>query len=370
MSKLLKLGNSICPNIVWWTAQTLIKMKGRLNLCFPNLEKRVYANTCTIEEDILANWKIFLNEKQLADTHYLNRLKRDMIRCYFMYGINANEYFVHRFEKRTKTERQRYMSKRDKNYACRLVEGGLETFNVLNDKYNFYQIAKPFFKRDVCKITSISDLDEFLAFASNHKRCIAKPISSSWGNGCKIIDIENPRETFNLLLEKDKWIIEELIVQDDRMAAWNKSSVNTIRICSFRQNIGGGIIQIYPFMKTGREGSVVDNAGQGGIYMSISSKTGDVCSFGMDELGNVYEEHPDSHIRYENWTVPQWDDLVKISSELHQTLPKEHVYVGFDFALDKDKGWVVIEGNWGDFICQQSSLGRGLRLDFYKAIRS
>lgn len=104
--------------------------------------------------------------------------------------------------------------------------------------------------------------------------------------------------------------------------------------------------------------------------MSIDSKTGAVCSKGMDELGNVYEEHPDSHVKFENWAVPQWEELVKLSAEVHRKLPKEHIYVGFDFALDKQKGWVVIEGNWGDFICQQSSLGKGLKSQFYKAIRS
>lgn len=368
MSKLLKIGNAISPKFVWWAAHTFIQVKNRIELLSPNLSSQVYAGTCSIEEEIMANWKIFLTDEKMSDKNYLACLKKDMVDCYFLYGINANEYFVHHFEHKSRKMREEYLSKRDKNYACRLSEGGLESFNVLNDKYKFYTLVKEYFKRDVCKVETSTDKADFMNFASKHKRCIVKPISSSWGNGCQIIELNNSDDTFESLLKKDKYIVEELIEQDERMAIWNSSSVNTVRVCSFRQR-WGGVIQIYPFMKTGRKGSVVDNAGQGGVYMSIDSATGEVCSKGMDELGNVYEEHPDSHMKFDNWTVPQWEELVKLSAEIHQVLPKEHIYVGFDFALDKHKGWVVIEGNWGDFICQQSSLGKGLKRQFYKAIR-
>lgn len=367
MKTVLKLGNSICPTLIRNIAQIFLAVKNRLDLFRSNLNKTVYAGTCSINEDIQSNCNIFLSKEQLQDEKYMNTLKKDMVKCYFIYGINANEYFVHHFELKTIKQRKEYISKRDKNYACRLAESGFDTFNTLNDKYSFYTLAKLFFKRDVCKVENTEDIKEFLAFAQKHKQCIVKPISSSWGNGCEIIELNDPNVVFNTLLQKDRWIVEELILQDDRMAVWNRSSVNTVRICSFRQK-NGNIIQIYPFMKTGRSGSVVDNAGQGGVYMSVDSKTGMVCSNGMDEMGNVYLEHPDSHVKYENWIVPEWESLIEISKEVHKSLPHNHIYVGFDFALDKNKGWVLIEGNWGDFICQQSSLNRGIRKDILQAI--
>lgn len=366
MNRVWQIGNRYFPTISWWLFDRAIRLKSRIDLLHPDLNQHVHAGTCTIEEDIRENINIFVvggvNDKYIAD------LQKDMIKCYFLYGINANEYFVHRFESKSNALRKEYISKRDKNYACRFRECGLETFNLLNDKYRFYSLTKTFFKRDVCKVENTDDRIDFINFASKHIRCIAKPLSSSLGNGCQILNIDNADLEFEKLLKQNKWILEELIEQNEKMALWNASSVNTVRICSFRLR-NGEIKQIYPFLRMGRKGSLVDNAGHGGIYVSLNSVTGEICSKGMDKVGNIYDEHPDSHIKFDKWAVPQWEDLVKLSAEVHKSLPKEHIYVGFDFALDKEKGWVVIEGNWGDFICQQSSLGRGLRKDFINAIK-
>lgn len=42
-------------------------------------------------------------------------------------------------------------------------------------------------------------------------------------------------------------------------------------------------------------------------------------------------------------------------------------YIGWDFALT-ERGWVLIEGNWGQYVAQQSALGKGLRTEFDKYI--
>ena len=47
----------------------------------------------------------------------------------------------------------------------------------------------------------------------------------------------------------------------------------------------------------------------------------------------------------------------------HLSLSEDDVYIGFDVALSKN-GWVIIEGNWGDIMCQQIALKRGLRKEF------
>lgn len=79
------------------------------------------------------------------------------------------------------------------------------------------------------------------------------------------------------------------------MAALNESSCNTVRYLSFLNK--SGFFAITPFLRTGRKGSVVDNAGAGGIFANVDVKTGVVYTNGIDELGNEYECHPDSGIR-------------------------------------------------------------------------
>ena len=166
----------------------------------------------------------------------------------------------------------------------------------------------------------------------------------------------------------DDWIVEELIVQDARFSEWNPSSVNTIRIPSFRT--ANGIFVFAPFMRTGRKGSPVDNGGAGGIMVSIDSNNGVICTNAIDELGHSFILHPDSNKEFKGWIVPNWDQLLALSAEVHNSLPEYHKYIGFDFALSQDKGWVLVEGNWGDFICQQATLGRGLKKEFKQLINS
>ena len=292
-----------------------------------------------------------------------------MIKCYYKYGINPNEYFLHRFFEKDKCIRKTYISKRDKNIYCRLAEGQKSNpILQLNDKGYFYSMVKDWFKRDVCVVKNKQDYNSFMDFIKTTPSFIAKPLSGSWGAGCKIYRNANELVFSELEETGGGWILEELIEQDDRMATWNSSSVNTVRICSFRKK-DGSIEQMFPFFKTGRMGSEVDNAGQGGVYASVDAKTGKICTDGMDENGNSYKEHPDSKVVFVGWQIPKWDELIGTSKRIHQVLPFGQKYVGFDFALSKDKGWQVVEGNWGDFICQQSSLHRGIRKEILKIFK-
>ena len=88
-------------------------------------------------------------------------------------------------------------------------------------------------------------------------------------------------DLYNQLTEKGEWIAEELIKQHPDMAQWNPSSVNTLRVPTFRTSDGCRILQ--PFFRTGREGSVVDNAGQGGVFAVFDPDTGIVVTDGVDE---------------------------------------------------------------------------------------
>ncbi len=117
-----------------------------------------------------------------------------------------------------------------------------------------------------------------------------------------------------------------------------------------------------PFFRTGRQGQIVDNAGAGGILSVIDVDTGKILTDGSDEKNHSFDRHPDSNIVYKGWQIPRWDDLLLLVKEIHLSLPKEFVYVGFDFALTKD-GWDLIEGNWGQMLGQIAEQ-RGIKKEF------
>ena len=149
------------------------------------------------------------------------------------------------------------------------------------------------------------------------------------------------------------------------MCKFNSSSVNSVRIPTFRTKDG---IQIFgTFMRMGREGSVVDNAGAGGIFVRIDETTGQIISDGYTENGEVYVQHPDSKVNFKGFQIPKWDDLRSLAIQCHKDL-FEHKYIGWDFALT-DNGWVLLEGNWGQFLCQQVSGKKPLKKQIISLIK-
>lgn len=280
------------------------------------------------------------------------------------------EYFLYGFKDKTDEERGKYIT--DKYLLSKLSMTGMRRKHdvELNDKYNFYLLTKPFFRRRVIQIDSASSFNDFLPTALLLKRMIFKPTSLGCGEGIFIADVGSEvlaRKIFDKIVATgDTWVAEELIKQSPEMASWNESSVNTIRINTF---IKSGVVDFgVPFMRTGRKGSDVDNGGVGGIYAVADTETGILITNGTDEKGNDYPTHPDSKLKYKGWQIPQYGQLKDMAKAIHAVVFPDMSYISWDFALT-DKGWVVIEGNWGQFVAQQSSLGCGLREQFDKYIK-
>ena len=144
---------------------------------------------------------------------------------------------------------------------------------------------------------------------SNHTKFIAKPFDGACGKGIKIFNANGrtAAEIFQVLKNeyKDGCVVEELIHQCDELAKFHPQSVNTVRITTILYKDRVEII--HPFFRTGRGTSVVDNGGSGGLINSLDPITG-IITGSADEMGNHYEEHPDSHIRLIGYQIPRWDE--------------------------------------------------------------
>lgn len=299
-------------------------------------------------------------------------LKHDILLTYLKDRTRPDEYLLYHYDSKSEQEREEYMPQAAKDsillsYYKRDVNN---TIGVLRNKFEFYKIAADFFKRDVILIGNrTNNLTEFQEFCKNHPRFIAKEVDGGCGVGIKVVDTTSYKtieELYDELSTSATWIVEELIQQNRDISAFNESSVNTVRFPSFRH--GNKVVAARPCMRFGRKGAVVDNAGQSGVFVSIDIKTGVIITDAFDEHGHRYTEHPDSKKVFKGFKVPQWDELVEFARNAHLSLPENQVYVAFDFALS-EKGWVIVEGNWGDWVLQQTSLEKGLRKEFTKLLR-
>lgn len=309
----------------------------------------------------------YLSPEEQRDGELKQKLSKDIINCYCRYKSSPAEFFRYGFRSKENSLRDTYVTDKYINMTLAKVVGRKCHDEEINDKFNFYKLVEPYFRRKIVKVGSSSDWSSFREMALSVKKLIVKPNNAALGSGIFLVDIHSEEEAkslFDRILKSNRGggysIVEQRVVQSDSMAVWNPTSVNTVRLSTFLTKKGFFVLSA--MMRNGRAGQVVDNAGHGGVAASMDIETGTIITDGIDKMLNHYIEHPNSKVKYKGFQISRWDELLKTAEAAHRMVP-QHIYIGWDFALTDD-GWVVIEGNWGELIAQQSSMGVGFKPKF------
>lgn len=222
----------------------------------------------------------------------------------------------------------------------------------------------------------------------NVQQCVVKPAADSAHGGgvfvcnsivytesdCLIEKSNGERVSLKELLEINKYaplLFEERVVQTSQIDAINPSSVNTVRFMTALYP-NKEVKVIATFMKIGRKGSDIDNAGDGGnVDCGINFENG-VCynAIQFNSFNDVrrIDKHPDSNAQIEGITLDNWDKVVEKVKYFQSKVPFLKT-IGWDIALTNN-GPIVIEiNNWWD-TTGQIFIGKGWRnevLDCYNA---
>ena len=321
-----------------------------------------------LESSIKKYLPLYLSPEELNDAQRCKKVENDMIKGRLVNGIHPLEYILYDFEKLDYRTRQEYINDNERWVILHKIFGE-DLKKDHRDKWRFYQLTSPYFKREACKVGKDTPASDFMDFASKYSTFFVKPLEGNYGQGTYLLKCTSTEEAKNIydkLITHGSWIVEEVIHQTEEMASWNPTSVNTVRMPSFI-TASGEYHLITPFLRAGRAGAIVDNAGSGGIVVGIDKSTGRLLDFCVDEEGHRYTAHPDSGIKFSGWQVPDWEDLCRLTEEVHRSMPSGHVYVAFDFAHTA-QGWVLVEGNWGQLVFNQACFRRGLKKPFFEYI--
>lgn len=301
---------------------------------------------------------------------------------FWVYGCTYQEYFYYDFAHKTHEEKQQYMTLRLRlRYMDHINKK--EDKHLLFNKYETYQLLKEYYKRDVILCASCDDYATFCSFTDKHPEFVVKPTDMSGGRGVHKADVlglneAQKRDFFEKLLvsgEENKAIylrgkessvvLEELIDQADELAVFNPESVNCVRLITVRVN---GTVHAYEsWLKIGTGGLFLNSAVSGSLLAGIDTKTGIINTIGMNEMGVICEEHPDTHITIKGFQIPSWTKLLAVAEECANKVP-QFSYVGWDFVLTKKQGWCIMEANYsGDFMWQLYR-GKGMKEDFEELI--
>lgn len=333
--------------------------RGTLRLKMYNGESYADALTKALET--------YLPVKERTDKKHLKSVVADAIKSNLLFGFKPHEYFMYDLAEKSVAEWSEYLAEKDR--VGTLHRGfGLELKKQLRDKWVFYQLAKPYFKREIFHLTKDTPVEDFVSFAKRIRHVFCKPTDGHMGMDISRYDINDDTDINgiyeNLMATCKDWVVEECIKQGEEMAVWNESSVNTIRFPAFYRD--GVLTPYYPRIRVGRKGQIVDNVAQGGLIAFVDAKTGVINTDGFFKKNETSSVHPDSGIKFKGTAIPHWDELLKYAEELHKALP-QHVYIAWDFAYS-EKGWDVVEANWGQMDSTQMIIGHGIRKEFHKLL--
>lgn len=147
---------------------------------------------------------------------------------------------------------------------------------------------------------------------------------------------------------KQNYIIQEAVNQSQFMSGFNSTSVNTLRVATYRSVKTGQVHVINAVMRIGASGKNVDNAHSGGKFIGIDKKTGAVGKYVCDWLGRTDSVFNGIDFSKEDIQIPQWNEICKFAERVSNQILFGNL-VALDIALDEQDLPILIEANVGGF---------------------
>ena len=193
-----------------------------------------------------------------------------------------------------------------------------------------------------------------LFYLKPYKEIIVKPsIESGKGkslrlfektDGCFICD-KGEKINCNLLNNafKQNFVIQERLLQHHKMKMFNKSSLNTIRVNTYRSVVNESIIILNSVVRFGIPGSLLSNTSLGGGSIKINNN-GFMEKFGINHLNGARFTRV-SNIKLENpFEIPKYEKIKEIAKGIANEFPYSRL-LGIDFVIDIEENIRILEVN-------------------------
>ena len=298
---------------------------------------------------------------------------KDYLALYESKGLTTDEYYDFEFDKRDESFRKSFLGLNEQRYYLDYLNP-IKYYSLARNKYMahkmlentgvrkselycYYQPEARYIRSDECA----NDIQGVLQILKNKqvKTCVIKTTESSHGDNVWVIKAIDYQENDAIItrfdgqeimlsdvLSAEAMIFESVVHQTKQFSDFNTSSVNTVRFMTTLWPDGTARI-IATFIKIGRAGKCVDNAGNGGnVDVCVDTQTGVIkYAIQYDGWRNIkdIENHPDSGNQLNGVIVKNWDAIKLEVMKFQQAFPYCKA-AGWDIAITDD-GPVVIEVN-------------------------
>ena len=165
-------------------------------------------------------------------------------------------------------------------------------------------------------------------------------------NGCWMVGDQELSLSF-LDTYNDNFIIQVLLEQSETMSQFCSSSVNTLRMITYRSVLDNKIEVVASILRIGHEGSLTDNISGGGKAVCVNNE-GIVGTNLFDYYGNISHEINSIDFNNSSFKIPNYSNVLDFAKNVAAAYPHHHL-LAMDIALDKTNSPKIIEVNVNGF---------------------
>lgn len=142
---------------------------------------------------------------------------------------------------------------------------------------------------------------------------------------------------------KGSWILQEALEQHPFMAQFNPTSVNTLRLATYRSVKDNKVHLLSSVIRMGAQGACVDNLHKGGhmIRVMADGRLDDHC---FDASARRSDTHGDIDFSKNSFIVPEWETIVSFAKKVAERIGECRL-VQHDIMIDKHGNPRLIEYN-------------------------
>lgn len=316
------------------------------------------------------------NETKRIEKNYEKTIRQSMQLCPMKPLTKVQEadikaYFKKHFGREVPTYWHQYLYSRNGVYSEKYIPASIYNSEIIYrlNKFQFrhayvdkgfYDTLFPDINRPKTIIKNVNgyyyddchplSLEEAIERCSDLNEAIIKPtLEGTWGQGVKLIKTENGMiPSLNCSIQdlfkeyKRSFIIQERFEQHEDIAKLNPTSLNTLRVMSYRRE--NEIVILYAVIRIGRMNQVIDNETAGGIKADIDLQTGRIKGVAFGSPKEPLMPKTDVGTVLDRYQMPRFQKVLELVKEMHLRLPYFNL-IGWDMSVDKNGNPALIEWN-------------------------
>ena len=301
------------------------------------------------------------------------KISVDYLSLFRLKGITKEEYYDFGFDKQSKSFRDSFLGLHEQRFYLDYLNP-IKYYSLARNKYLAHKVLgaagirqselycyyqpEAHYKNNAECASNLKDVIHILK-SKRVDSCVIKTTESSHGDNVWVISkieyksgdlimrrFDGEKVLLSSILKNEALIFESVVHQTSQFASFNESSVNTVRFMTTLWPDGSAKV-FATFVKIGRCGKCVDNAGGGGnVDVCVDTDSGELkYAIQFDGLQRIREIecHPDNGCRLNGVVIENWQKTIEEVIQFQQAFPFCKA-AGWDIAITDD-GPVVIEVN-------------------------